>query len=83
MDNTFLPDPELEGVREEFRILLTDWKLFDTLNVVLKQDKITRLKLVRSILFIGYLLPFQNYVFFIFVEVVFDWCWWYTAKSSC
>ena len=52
MDNTIPPDPELEGVKEEFRIPVTNLKFFDTLNIVIKQDKIKRLKLVRSILLI-------------------------------
>lgn len=52
MDNTVPADPEVGGIKEEFRIPLTDLKSFDTLNVVLKQDKVKRLKLVPKILFI-------------------------------
>lgn len=53
MDNTIPQDPELTGINEEFRIPITDYKLFDALNAVLKQDKVKRLKLVKSILFVG------------------------------
>ena len=52
MDNTVPADPEVGGLKDEFRIPLTDLKSFDTLNVVLKQDKVKRLKLVPKILFI-------------------------------
>ena len=53
MDNTVPVDPEVEGIKEEFRIPLKDLKAFDTLNGVLKQDKVKRMKLVPHILFNG------------------------------
>ena len=46
MDNTVPADPEVEEIKEEFRIPLRDLKSFDTLNGVLKQDKVKRMKLV-------------------------------------
>lgn len=53
MDNTIPVDQEVEGIKQEFRIPIRDLKGFDTLNLVLKQDKVKRMKLVPNILFNG------------------------------
>jgi hypothetical protein len=34
MDNTVPVDPEVKGIKEEFRIPLRDLKAFDTLNLL-------------------------------------------------
>ncbi len=53
MDNIVPVDPVVEGIKEGFRIPLKDLKAFETLNGVLKEDKVKRMKLVPNILFSG------------------------------
>ncbi len=56
MDNTVPADPQIEGIKEEFCIPLKDLKSFDTLNGILKQDKVKRMKMVAKIIFNVYVL---------------------------
>lgn len=64
MDNTIPREPDLDGIKEEFHIPVTDLKFFDTLNAVLKQDKIKKSKMVSSIVFIYkfYLLTYFSFL---------------------
>ena len=48
MDNTIPPDPEQGGIREELCIHIVNLRSFDSLNLVLKSDKIKRMKLVSN-----------------------------------
>ncbi|XP_045032947.1 uncharacterized protein LOC123474649 [Daphnia magna] len=53
MDNTIPREPDLDGIKEEFHIPVTDFKFFDTLNAVLKQDKIKRSKMRTYLIGVG------------------------------
>ena len=79
MDNTVPADPQIEGIKEEFCIPLKDLKSFDTLNGILNQDKVKRMKMVAKIIFNVYVL---DHLFYILAEGVLDRCWRFT-KSSC
>ncbi|XP_045026504.1 uncharacterized protein LOC116935065 isoform X2 [Daphnia magna] len=53
MDSTIPREPDLDGIKEEFHIPVTDLKFFDTLNAVLKQDKIKKSKMRTYLIGVG------------------------------